>query len=87
MTLLPAMKFYRRLTGQSWVSGFEMEINKELEYFSSLWRKYLDVILAVSDDNISNIDTIVSLLNHKFCTINFTFEIEQRTIFICTSQS
>jgi hypothetical protein len=58
------------------MSRFEKDLEKELEYFSSVWLRYVDDIFAIFDTNKGDIDNFIGKLNKRFESIKFTWERE-----------
>jgi hypothetical protein len=58
------------------MSRFEKDLEKELEYFPSVWLRYVDDIFAIFDTNKGDIDNFIEKLNKRFESIKFTWEKE-----------
>lgn len=60
------------------MGSIAMEINKELQYFPRLWRRYVDDVFAIFDTKSSDIHNFMSLLNNSFPSLKLTVGIENK---------
>jgi hypothetical protein len=58
------------------MSRFEKDLEEELEYFPSVWLRYVDDIFAIFDTNKGDIDNFIEKLNKRFESMKFTWEKE-----------